>query len=218
MKIVHTAGLASAGLTGAAFALSAAFYSRLPDLVPTHWSGSGVADGFTPKPWGPFVGPLLMAGVYALFLAIPVVSPRNYRIGPFARVYGILQCSLVGFLFVVNALVLLAGTGARVDIGRALTIAAGVLFTILGNFMGKVTRNFFVGIRTPWTLASEEVWFRTHRLGGKLLVLGGIVGICGGLAGGGPAWIAAPMIVVAIASVVYSYVVYRKIEGFGNGS
>lgn len=217
MKNVHAARLLGAGLTAAAFVLAAAFYSRLPDLVPTHWSERGVADGFTPKPWGPFVGPLLMAGVYALFLVIPAVSPRNYRIGPFARVFDILQCSIVGFLFVVNALVLLAGSGAHVDIGRALTIATGVLFTILGNFMGKVTRNFFIGIRTPWTLASDEVWFRTHRLGAKLLVLGGIVTIGGGLAGGGPVWIVAPTIVVAIVTVGYSYVVYRKIEGFGNG-
>ena len=218
MKDVHPLRSLGIGFTAAAFALAIVFYSRLPDLVPTHWSVHGVADGFTPKPWGPFVLPLVMAGVYVLFLAIPAISPRGYRIEPFARVFAIVQASILGFIFFLNVLVLLAGSGARVDIGRAITIAFGVLFTVLGNFMGKLTRNFFIGIRTPWTLTSEEVWLRTHRFGAKLFVLGGILVMGAGLAGGEAVWIIPTMVVVAVVPVVYSYVIYRKLEGPTQGS
>jgi uncharacterized membrane protein len=198
----------------AAFALTAVFYDRLPQLVPTHWNLHGQADGFTPKPWGPFVTPLGMTAVFALFVAIPAMSPRGFRIAPFERVFEILLVSMLGFLFYLHTLVLLAGTGTRVDIGRSVMIGLGVLCAIIGNFMGKLTRNFFVGIRTPWTLASDEVWGRTHRLGGKLFVAGGLAMVVVGLLGGGPGWLLAIMLVVAAISVAYSYVVYRRVEGF----
>jgi uncharacterized membrane protein len=90
----------------------------------------------------------------------------------------------------------------------------GLLLVILGNFMGKLTRNFFIGIRTPWTIASEEVWLRTHRLGGKLFVVAGLVLFFSSLLGGG--WIPAAVAIgaAALISVVYSYLLYRRIEGF----
>ena len=105
-----------------------------------------------------------------------------------------------------------------VAMDRAMHAGTGLLFVVLGNFMGKLTKNFFVGIRTPWTLASDEVWLRTHRLGGKLFVLAGVALFIAGLLGGGTVPLLVAVAVAGGIPVVYSYLLYRRIEGFKNGS
>lgn len=215
MKISR-ATLLSLALVAGAFVAAAVLYERLPERVPTHWNVRGVADGFTPKPWGPFVLPLVMLGVLALLAALPRISPRGYRMDRFLRVYGILQTSILAFLFLVTLLSLLAGVGAPVSMERAILAATGLLFIVLGNFMGKLTKNFFVGIRTPWTLASDEVWLRTHRLGGKAFVLAGAGFVLAGLLGGGAVvpLIVAALVAAVVIPIVFSYVLYRRLEGF----
>jgi uncharacterized membrane protein len=215
MKISR-ATLLSLALVAGAFVAAAVLYSRLPELVPTHWNVRGVADGFTPKPWGPFVLPLVMLGVFALLSALPRISPRGYRMDRFLRVYKILQTTILAFLFLVTLLVLLAGVGSPVPMERAILAATGLLFIVLGNFMGKLTKNFFVGIRTPWTLASDEVWLRTHRLGGKLFVLAGAGFVLAGLLGGGAVapLIGAALVAAVVIPIVFSYVLYRRLDGF----
>ncbi|MEZ4364105.1 MAG: SdpI family protein [Kofleriaceae bacterium] len=100
---------------------------------------------------------------------------------------------------------------------RAVPAALGGLLVVFGNFMGKLTRNFFVGIRTPWTLASEEVWLRTHRLGGKVIVLAGLGLVLSSALGGGFVFVIAAIALVAVIPIVYSYVLYRRLEGFRDG-
>jgi uncharacterized membrane protein len=213
MKISRT-NLLSLGLVVVAFAMTLALYNRLPESVPTHWNARGEADGFTAKPLGPFVLPLIMGGTYLLFLIIPRISPRGYRVERFQNAFDIIQVAIVAFLFFVTVLALLAGIGTPVPMDRAIHAGTGLLVVVLGNFMGKLTKNFFVGIRTPWTLASDEVWLRTHRLGGKLFVLAGTGLFVGGLLGGGAAPLIVALLVAGGIPVVYSYVLYRRIEGF----
>jgi uncharacterized membrane protein len=163
---------------------------------------------------GPFVLPLVMAGLSLVFLALPAISPRGFRFERFRGVWGVLQSAILAFLLLVQALVLFSAMGRPVDMTRGLEAGVGLLLAVMGNFLGKITRNFFVGIRTPWTLASEEVWMRTHRLGGKLFVLAGLAMFALALAGAGPV---AMMIVVgaaALVSAAASYVFYRRLEGF----
>ena len=206
--------LVSLGLVLLAAALAAGLYGRLPEAVPTHWNLQGQADGFTPKPWGPFLMPLMMAGTLVLLQVLPRISPRGFGVEGFRRSYELVQLAVLAFLLLVTALTLLAGVGVPFSMERALLAATGLLFVVLGNFMGKFTRNFFVGIRTPWTLASEEVWLRTHRLGGKLFVLAGAFQFLAGLAGGGPVPLVASLVVAALIPAAYSYVLYRRLEGF----
>lgn len=213
MKISR-ANILSLTLVVLSFMLATIMYARLPDLIPTHWNARGQVNGFTPKPWGPFVLPLLMLGVYLLLVVIPRISPRGYRVERFQGAFEITQSAVIAFLFLVNTLVLFAGIGVPVPMHRAVNAALGLLFVLLGNFMGKFTRNFFAGIRTPWTLASDEVWLRTHRLGGKLLVLAGIVVFVSGLLGGGGVWALGAIGIAVGIPVVYSYILYRRIEGF----
>jgi uncharacterized membrane protein len=160
---------------------------------------------------------LVIAGVFALFRVLPKISPRGFRMDRFRRVFEILQTAILSFLFLATVVALLAAAGIPFEIHRAIFAGLGLLFLVIGNFMGKLTRNFFIGIRTPWTLASEEVWLRTHRLGGKLFVLAGLVIFLAGLLGGGVEWLLGVTLLLAAVCVVYSYLLYRRLEGFKNG-
>jgi uncharacterized membrane protein len=213
MKMITKTNLVCLLMVVASLVMAALLYPHLPDPVPTHWNLRGQPNGFTPKPWGPFVMPLLHAGVFVLLLAIPRLSPRGYRVEGFMRTYAIIQLALMAFLFVISALALLGSAGVPVAMDRALPAAVGLLLIVTGNFMGKITKNFFMGIRTPWTLASDEVWMRTHRLGGKLLVVAGAAVLIGGLLGAGQAMVLPAVVVAAGIPILYSYVIYRRLEG-----
>lgn len=197
--------------SAASFALVLGLWSRLPDPFPTHWNIRGEIDGWTPKPWGPLIMPLTILGLAALFSLLPRISPEKFSIERFGRVYRIITASISAVLFAVTVLTTLAGAGFGVDVGRGITIAIGVLFIVLGNFMGKLTRNLFVGIRTPWTIASDEVWLRTHRFGGKVFVLAGVGALVGSLIGYGVQALMAGAGFAAISSIVYSYVAWRDL-------
>jgi uncharacterized membrane protein len=200
------------GLLVLAFAVPALLYGRMPDDVPSHWNAYGEMDGTIAKPIGPFVGALACAFVYALYLALPRLSPRGFDLDRFRSAYDAIMVSLVAAMAVVSLAVALASVGVALAMGPVIGVTIGVLFAVMGNYMGKVQRNFFVGIRTPWTLASEEVWLRTHRLAGKLFVASGVVLAVSSFFGPG---LVAGVIFTLVASfvpVVYSYVLHRKLE------
>lgn len=195
------------------FAVAASMYSSLPDPMPTHWDMEGRINGTMPKPWGAYLMPGVMLVLWAMFAILPRISPRGFEMDTFVRAWAIFALSTLGLMLFIEILVLRAARDGGMLSPRAIVVGIGVLFAILGNFLGKVTRNFFAGIRTPWTLANEEVWLRTHRLAGKLFVLAGLIIVVAGLAGVS-IWplIAAP-IAAAVIPAVYSYVVYKRIEG-----
>jgi uncharacterized membrane protein len=204
--------LLNLGLVVLSFGVAAILYGRLPPSVPIHWNARGLANGFAPKRWGAFLFPAVMAGVYLLWLAIPRISPRGSGVERFRRAYQIFGTAILSFLLLMTVLVEVAGTGVKIPMDRAVYAGVGLLFVVLGNFMGKLTRNFFVGIRTPWTLASDEVWLRTHRLGGKLFVLAGIGLLVSGLLRGGPIPVLAAVAIAAGVPVIYSYLLYRRLH------
>lgn len=191
----------------------AVFYDRIPDPVPTRFDGHGRASDFTPKPLGAFIGPIIIGFLAVLFMIFPRISPRGYLIDRFRRPYEIVASTVIGFVFFLSMVALSMAMGARLRADRVILIAIGVLLLVLGNFMGKMTRNFFIGIRTPWTLASEEVWYRTHRVGGWLFVMGALVLFAGAFLGAGPVLMLVVVIAIAVGLTVYSYVIYRRIEG-----
>jgi uncharacterized membrane protein len=213
---INRANLLNLGLVVLSFALARGFYGRLPASIPIHWDGRGDVSGFAPKQWGAFLMPAAMACTYLLLTVIPRISPRGFGVESFRRVYQIFETAILAFLLLVTVLILSAGAGAKIPMDRAIYAGVGLLFVVLGNFMGKITKNFFVGIRTPWTLASDEVWLRTHRLGGRLFVVAGVGLLACGLLGGGPIPLLAAVAIAGGIPVIYSYLLYRRIEGFKN--
>ncbi len=200
-------------LVAAAFFAVTVQYASLPDPMPTHWNAAGQVNGWMPKFWGAYLLPLLMAGMWLLFLVLPKISPRGFEMEPFLRAWGILKVTILALMATIGALVLRAAQHGGEMSQTPIFVALGILFAVIGNLLGKVTRNFFVGIRTPWTLASEEVWLRTHRLAGKLFVAAGLLMAASAFVGL-PLWSTIGVLVVAsLVPVVYSYVIYRRIEG-----
>ncbi len=198
-----------------AFAFTLWIYPALPHAVPIHWGPSGHANGFAPKPWGAFIGPLTLFGIWIVVTILPSISPRGYRLEPFQAVYGTIELVLLGMFLILTMASLMAAAGQPIHITLVVPLAVGVLFVILGNYMGKMTKNFFIGIRTPWTLASDEVWSRTHRLGGWLFVLSGLAMIIEALLRlVAPALLLLTVLVPALVPVLYSYALYKRIEGF----
>jgi uncharacterized membrane protein len=216
-------------LGGAAVAVGRALGPRIPDPVPTHWNASGVADGFTPKPLGLYLPAIITFALAILMSVLPRISPRNFTLDPFARAFRTIKLAVTGFVFLISAgSLVVAATGKSADMVRWLVLPGmGALFVVLGNLMGKTTRNFFVGIRTPWTLANEEVWLLTHRLGGKVFVLSGLLLIAAGFLGapvwvliatvsavlGAPVWVLIVTVsAAALIPTVASYVYWKRIE------
>ncbi|HET7570311.1 MAG TPA: SdpI family protein [Gammaproteobacteria bacterium] len=199
----------------AAFAVAAWLYPSLPDPVPSHWNAAGEVDDYMAKPWGAFITPLFMLGTWAVLAVLPKISPRGYRLDQFIGVYGIVTLAILVTMLVVAIVTLLAATGAQLDLTRIMFIVIGALFVVLGNYMGKMRKNFFIGIRTPWTLANDEVWVRTHRLGGWLFVLAGFAIIVIGILKCAPWTFMAAIGGAALIPATYSYFAYRQVDQRG---
>lgn len=195
-------------------AVAAYLYPSLPEQIPTHWNFEGEVDDYTPKPWGVLIMPLAAAFIFLIMKLIPIISPKGFRTDQFTGVVNIFTVTLVGFMSVVALLVLLAASGRDVHMNEMIFAGIGVLFIVLGNYLGKVRKNFFIGIRTPWTLASDEVWSRTHRLGGWIFVLIGFFMFLNAFFRFPEGWLIGTIVFVALVPVLYSYVLYRKVEGF----
>ena len=195
-------------------AVAAYLYPTLPEQIPTHWNIEGEVDDYTPKPWGVLIMPLMAIFVFVILKLIPVISPKGFRTDQFRGVMNIFTVTLVGFMSAVALLVLLSASGRNVHMNEMIFAGVGLLFIVLGNYLGKVRKNFFIGIRTPWTLASDEVWSRTHRLGGWVFVLIGFFMFLNAFIQFPEEWLIGSIVVVALVPVVYSYVLYRKVEGF----
>lgn len=209
---IRAANVLNATLVIVGFVVSALLYTRLPESVPTHWNLRGDPDGFTPKPWGPFVLPLVMAAMAVIFSAAPRVSPAGFRMESFAPAFRFVKSCALVFLLLIHVVALLAGIGVSVPMNRVAEGGLGVLVIVVGNYMGKLSKNFFLGIRTPWTLSNDEVWRRTHRLGGKLFVAAGLVLLGSAVLNTGLVW---PLCIAGMAlvvPVVYSFIVFRRIQ------
>jgi uncharacterized membrane protein len=193
---------------------TAYLYPSLPEQIPTHWNVEGKVDDYTAKPWGVIIFPLMAVLVFVIMKVIPVISPKGFRTDQFTGVLNILMVALVGFMSGVTLLVLLEASGRNVHINEMMSAGVGLLFIVIGNYLGKLRKNFFLGIRTPWTLASDEVWSRTHRFGGWIFVLIGFFLFLQAFVRFPKQWLIGAIVVVALLPVIYSYVLYRKIEGF----
>lgn len=187
-------------------------YPQLPEMVASHWNFKGHVDGYSSRFWGAFGIPLMTAGIYALMLVLPLIDPRRENYKKFAGVYRLFKVVLVIFMTGVYLIVILNALGYRVPVDRAIMAGISLLFLVLGNFMGQIRHNYFVGIKTPWTLANEQVWQKTHRLGGRLWVAAGLVGLAASLLGGtaGGIIMAVALGVATVVPMVYSYIEFHR--------
>ena len=143
-------------------------YPGLPDPMPTHWNAAGEVDGYSSKPVGAAIIASIPVLSFVIFKLIPVISPRGFRTESFTGTLNIIMVATVLFGCVLGVGLVRASHDTSINISSFVYVAVGLLFVVLGNFLGKVRKNFFLGIRTPWTLSNEIVWQKTHKLGGVL--------------------------------------------------
>lgn len=157
------------------FLVSIVFYNKLPDLMPMHWNVAGEIDKYGPKILGAFLSPILMLVIWGAMLYFPKIDPKKDNYTKFDRSYTSIINAIVTFFFVIHIAILSISLGYNIPINKVIPFMVGVLFVIIGKDLPKSKSNFFYGIKTPWTLTSEEVWEKTHRLGGKLFVISGLI-------------------------------------------
>lgn len=190
--------------------------------LPVHWGVDGTADGFAGK-WEALLMPAgLVAAMSLLFFFLPKLEPRSKGL---ERSQGLYLWGWAAILLLGVAIQLVTiseALGWGIPAAHLIFGTVGVVLILIGNQLGKSRSMYLVGIRTPWTLASEEVWIKTHRLGGKLFVLAGAVMVLAGLFLI-PAELLAPIALasVALASIVpvlYSFILWRREKGTGQAS
>lgn len=198
-------------LVAGSFILSAFLYNKLPDQMPMHWNFAGEVDRYGAKLEGAFLMPFLNAGILFMLIWLPVIDPKRASYERFESFYKLFQWIMVIFFTIMHALVLIWSLGYQVSIGLYVKLAVGSLFMILGNYMGKVGPNWFVGIKTPWTLENPEVWTKTHRLAGPLFFAAGIIiALMAFVDGALSFWIIMiSTFIAAFVPIIYSYFIYR---------
>lgn len=195
-----------------AFVLGFYFYSIFPEQVPVHWNVAGEVDRWGSKFEGAFLMPLIGLGMYLLFWLIPLIDPKKEKYLEFEKVYHIFRNLIILVLFGIYLIASLNGLGKNIRVEVWIPLMIGVLFLILGNYMSKIKPNWFMGIRTPWTMSSEEVWNKTHRLGGKTFMLMGLwLIITPILPFNSLVWILiVPIGLMAVIPIVYSYILFKR--------
>jgi len=198
--------------------LSVWAYPLLPAIVVSHWGFNGQPNGWMSREMHVVLFPAILIFMYGLFSLMPEFDPRSERYAEFAGTYLIIRNVILLVFAIVYIVATLSNLGYSVNIGATVAGVIGVLMIILGNYFGKLKRNFFIGIRTPWTLSSDNVWNKTHRLGGRLFMIWGLGLILA-------PWLA-PMFafVILIGGIViimtwvtiYSYLEFKKEKGIVN--
>ena len=195
------------------FVIGIYLYPSLPSRVPIHWNSKGQIDGYGSKFFGTFGIPLMNLGIYLLFIVLPYIDPKRKNYEGFQSTYQYLKCLLIIFFLGLEVITLLIATGVVDNTSMLIQILVSLLFILLGNVMGRFKHNYFVGIKTPWTLANEQVWRKTHRMAAPIWVIGGILNIVVALTGVDFNGMAFIIIVAAIVIIptVYSYIIYQKL-------
>lgn len=201
----------SVALIAVAILAGLLLWSRLPDPMPAHWNAAGEIDGYMSKFWGVFLIPIISIALAGLFLIIPNIDPLKANIAQFRSTFNWFIVVFVVYMLYLYALTLFAALGTSFNMTLMLLPAVGLLFIGTGYLMNGAKRNFFIGIRTPWTLSSDTVWDETHKLGSKLFMLGGVVTILCAFLGESGIWIMlVAMLGAAFVPIIYSYVLYQR--------
>ncbi|RME53103.1 SdpI family protein, partial [Candidatus Woesearchaeota archaeon] len=194
------------------FLLSAVFFPHVPSRLATHWNAQGVVDGSMGKLGGLLFLPVLSGVVALLLLWLPSSDPllKKKPSSITAQVH-LFVIALLGFFTVIHVQVLLWNIGIHIPFSRTLPVVTGLLCIVLGHTFRLVERNWFFGVRTPWTLSSDEVWYETNRKAGRWFQVAGAAMIFGVFARRQAFLvIVTPLLVVSAAATIYSYLAYKK--------
>ncbi len=186
-------------------------YPYLPGKVPMHWNINGEVDSYQQKEQAVWFMPLLVALMWGMFQVLPKLDPKRKNYVFFATEWEIMQLALLGFMVYMQAIIVYAALNPGTDSGRLMFLGMGGLFVTIGKLMPKIKPNFFVGIKLPWTLASEDNWKKTHELGGMCFLAAGILFLIGAMGGVVPARLFLAILLLMVAMPMgYSFWLFKR--------
>lgn len=199
-------------IVAAGFIASAVVYPRLPETIPTHWDFSGHPNGWSSRFWGAWLIPIFLLGMWSLVRILPRIDPRGSNYAKFGGAFEAIIDTIMLFMLAVHIVALRAALGYPMQMQRILPIGVGVVLIVIGNLLPRARPNWFVGIRTPWTLSSDRVWEKTHRFGGRVFVAGGLIITIASFLWVQEAHVVlfAVMALVASSVMIYSYLEWKR--------
>ncbi len=212
MRTSWKAELPHLAIIAGLFGWSALLWPSAPEALPVHFDLSGNVDRMGNKLEGLFAIPVTALVLYVVLRFLPRLDPARENYASFAGAYSVMRLAVLVALALVDLAILLPVAGVPVDQAAAIRLGVGGLFIVLGAVMGKIRPNWFVGIRTPWTLTSKRSWVRTHRMGGWVLILSGLAFLASLPFSAEPAMLVPFGILVLglVWIVVYSYLAWRS--------
>jgi len=195
----------------ACFVIGIYLYPKMPEQMASHWNAQGKVDGYMSRFWGVFLMPFVFVGLALLFIAIPRIDPLKNNIEKFRKYYDGFIILFFIFMLLVYFQTILWNLGIEISPNLAFPILMGFLFFYIGVLLENAKRNWFIGIRTPWTLSNDKVWNKTHKLGSKMFKTAGIIALIGFLFQKYATYfILIPVLFAAFYLIVYSYFEYQK--------
>lgn len=190
-------------------------YDRLPAQIPSHFGLDGQPDGYSGKFGLIVIFSVLVLGLPFLMKWLPALDPRRENYRKFSRFYELFRLVVTLFLSGMFTATLLYALGYPVNISKVVLTGVGLLWMVIGNYLGQVRSNWFFGIKLPWTLENEEVWRRTHRLSGPLWMGAGILLVLSVfLPSSVTLWtVSLSVLVILLVPPVYAYYLFRKLGG-----
>ena len=194
------------------FVMAALAWPRVPEQIPVHWGIDGTPDRYGGRIEGLLLLPLIAVGLYLLLRVLPHFDPRRANYALFGGIYDLIRFTTLVFLTILYAVSLLIAAGYALDMTQIMPLLVGGLFIIIGSVLGKLRPTWFVGIRTPWTLSSARSWNKTHRHGGRVFLVAGLLMALSGL-------LRQPILllvvigalcVALIGLVLYSYLIWHQ--------
>ncbi len=183
-------------------------WNLLPESMPIHFDMKGEPNGYGSR----MVYIWIPVGIYFLMLVLPKIDPRKANYAVFEGSYFKLRLIMAIFFGLINSAVIWGVVNNSNSIHQFLPLTIFFLLMLIGNYMGNFRPNYFVGIKVPWTLNSDEVWNRTHKLAGKLWFWGSLAAIILYLIVGNLQWILFPLLIIlVVVPIIYSYVIYQKV-------
>lgn len=188
-------------------------YPRLPEQIPVHWNAAGEIDRYSSRLFGVLMMPGIALATFVLFKVLPPMSPKGFRLDESRSTLDVIQVVLVALACAIGVATVLIAVGVQLDMVKVVLMGLGLMLMVTGNVLNKVRKNFFVGIRTPWTLADDEVWAKTHRFAGRTFFAGGLLVCVLAFFQSSAIPVLAGVSIAVLLPVVYSFFVYRKLHG-----
>jgi|KBSSwiStaDraftv2_1062776.scaffolds.fasta_scaffold35676_4 uncharacterized membrane protein len=212
MKVNWKAEIPLIALVAGMWLAAALLWHSSPDRFPMRWEMSGEVGRYGNRTEGLLALPAGGVLVYLLMLFLPRLDPGRLNYAKFAGAWYTIRASSLALLAVLYVVMILSARGVAIDMLRFIGLAVGAMLFVMGNVLGKIRPNWFVGVRTPWTLSSKRSWSKTHRLAGWVFVAGGLALMAAGLIGTPSAMGVAAVILAAgvLGAVVYSYFVWKS--------